>query len=78
MTANEVVSDIMTCMWGNWDTFEFNSYESTHPLVANNFNHWKYYNRLGGMLLTLDRIENQMLRFQTKRKQYLWLRQNVE
>lgn len=71
MTANEVVSDIMTCMWGNWDTFEFNSYESTHPLVANNFNHWKYYNRLGGMLLTLDRIEKSNVKISDEKKAIL-------
>lgn len=56
--ANEIVSDAMTCSWGNWDTFEFNSYEVTHPLVDNNFNQWQYYNYLGGMIQTLDRINN--------------------
>lgn len=56
--ANEIVSDAMTCSWGNWDTFGFNSYEADHPLVDNNFNQWNYYKYLGGMILTRERIAN--------------------
>lgn len=68
ITANEIVSDVMTCTWGNWDTFEFNSYELNHPLVSNNFNEFKYYYRLGGMLLTLDRIENSAAKISDEKK----------
>lgn len=63
ITASEVVSDIMTCTWGNhWVTLEYNSYEIDNALVGNNLNQWKYYYRLGGMILTEDRIQNADIR----------------
>lgn len=68
ITSNEIVSDVMTCMWGNWDTFQFNSYESTHSLVSDNCNQWKYYNRLGGMILTLDRITKANIKISEENK----------
>lgn len=58
-TISDCVADVMTCSWGNdWNLIAFNNHNAETGLLNSNLNQFRWYNRLGGMILTVDRIQN--------------------
>lgn len=58
-TISDCLADVMTCTWGNqWQLVEFNNHNAETGLLISNLNQFRWYNRLGGMILTVDRIKN--------------------
>lgn len=57
-TISDCLADVMTCSWGNdWNLIAYNNHNAETGLINSNLNQFRWYNRLGGMILTADRIE---------------------
>lgn len=56
-TISDCLADVMTCTWGNdWQLVEYNNHNAETGLINANLNQFRWYNRLGGMILTADRV----------------------
>lgn len=58
-TIADCLADVMTCSWGNdWNLIAYNNHNAETGLINSNINQFRWYSRLGGMILTADRIQN--------------------
>ena len=58
-TISDCLADVMTCSWGNdWNLIAFNNHTAETGLINSNLNQFRWYNFFGGMILTVDRIQN--------------------